>query len=92
MDKPERGRPKEAHYYARLTQNYRLQREICNTCTHYRFSREPAEWAVKLYPNDLARQKASAVDKGQRCALGQFPVKSTATCDSWALKVKEKVR
>lgn len=83
------GRPKEASYYARLRQNYRIHREVCEKCVHFRFGREPAEWAVKLYPDDLERQKASAVDKGLRCALGQFPVKRTATCDEWTLKVEE---
>lgn len=87
MDKPTLGRPKEASYYTRLRQNYRVPREVCGNCTHFRFGREPAEWAVKLYPDDLARQKASAIDKGLRCSLGQFPCKRSATCDEWSLVV-----
>lgn len=87
---PVRGRPKETSYYARLRQNYRVPREVCGNCTHFRCNREPPEWAVKFYANDPARQAAVAIDKGLRCALGQFPVKRSATCDEWALKVQEK--
>lgn len=64
-------------------QNYRVKREVCATCLHYAFRREPAEWAVKLWPEEPAKQQRHMLDKGKRCTLGDFSVKSTATCDRW---------
>lgn len=78
-----RGRPKADHYQAMQAQNYRVKREVCGGCAHFKFRKEPAEWAVKLYPEDQARQQANLVFKGLRCGLGGFPVKQTATCDKW---------
>lgn len=78
------GRPKASHYDAMAAQRYRVKREVCATCAHFLFRREPADWAVKLYPDDPARQQANLVFKGLRCGLGGFPVKKTATCDKWS--------
>jgi len=77
------GRPKADHYEAMKAQNYRVKREVCATCAHFKFRREPADWVVKLYPHDPARQQANLVFKGLRCGLGDFPAKRTGTCDKW---------
>mgnify|MGYP006345755205 CR=1 FL=1 len=66
-----------------VSQNYRVKREVCGTCLHFRFRRETPAWAITVYPNDLARQQSAAVDVGLRCGLGGFPVKRTGTCREW---------
>ena len=38
---------------------------------------------MKLWPDDVARQQSNLIEKGKRCTLGNFSVKSTATCDKW---------
>lgn len=76
------GRPPTTRA-AMQAQNYRVKREVCATCAHYTTRREPAEWAVKLWPEDAAKQQGNMVDRGKRCTLGDFSVKSTATCDKW---------
>jgi hypothetical protein len=67
-----------------LEQNYRVKREVCSSCRHFQYQRQPPDWALKLYPDDPARLKASAVDVGLRCGLGGFPVKRTGTCNKWS--------
>lgn len=64
-----------------LAQNYRVKREVCSECRHFTTKAEPAEWAVKLWPEDLAKQRDHLVYRGKRCGIGGFSVKSTATCN-----------
>lgn len=76
------GRPATARD-AMLAQNYRVRREVCSECQHFLSHAEPAEWAVKLWPEEPERQKQHMIQRGKRCAIGGFSVKNTATCDLW---------
>lgn len=76
------GRPASARA-AMVEQGYRVKRQVCSNCRFYQTHREPAEWALKLYPGDVARQQANLVDRGKRCGLGNFSVKASATCNKW---------
>lgn len=66
-----------------LAQNYRVKREVCVSCKHFKTGGEPAEWAKKLWPNDPEKWKSRQVHKGKRCGIGGFSVKDSGTCDLW---------
>lgn len=66
-----------------LAQNYRVKREVCLNCAHFRSGNEPADWAVKMWPNDPEKWKTRMVQKGKYCGVGGFSIKDSATCDIW---------
>lgn len=76
------GRPATARA-AMETQNYRVKRQVCINCANFKSGNEPADWAVKMWPNDPEKWKTRMVQKGKYCGIGKFSVKDSATCDLW---------
>lgn len=68
---------------AMQAQNYRVGRETCSTCANFQTERGVPARLRKLWPEDTKRLERVI---SMRCGIGGFPVKETATCDSWSPK------
>lgn len=64
-------------------QGYQVIRKTCSRCKHFLTKGEPAEWVVKLWPNDPEKWKSRRVHKGKRCGVGGFSVKDSGACNLW---------
>jgi hypothetical protein len=72
---------------AKAAQGYRTEQRNCENCTHRRCERELPAWMRRENERtpDYWRVERDGIESKQRCGLGDFAIRKTATCDHWLL-------
>lgn len=70
---------------AKAEQGYRMEPANCKNCANRQCERSLPEWMVgnSRYDKDGIREKYMRETK-QRCGIGGFAIKLTATCERWS--------
>jgi hypothetical protein len=74
---------------AKEAQGYTTELKNCGNCVHHTCTLTLPEWmrGNARYDKDGEREKHMR-ESNQRCGIGGFAIKKTATCSQWAKKAE----
>lgn len=71
---------------AKEAQGYRTALQNCGNCAHRDFQKELPAWMRRENERSVQPvwiEERDGLEKSQRCDLGGFAIRKTATCDRW---------